>query len=138
MWKYTYETTINAQADRVFDLISNFSHSAGWNPFVLTASGPAEMGGVITGTVKLGILKLPYRHRIFEYVQNQSVCWRDFGFLALIYCGQRSRYIEARELQISGPLSGLVRLLLGRALCNGVVAETEALKKEVEKAPVSN
>jgi hypothetical protein len=146
MWKFTYEETIDAQIERVFHLISDFSISASWNPFVISASGPAELGGVIRGTVKMGIFKIPFRHKIFEYVHNKSVCWRDFGLIALLfYCGQRCRYVEARgdkvhykcEIQVSGPLSGLASLIVGRALRNGVIAETRALKYEAEKVTVS-
>ena len=142
MWNFTYEETIKARPEKVFDLIKDFSKSASWNPFVVSASGPAELGGVIRGKVKLGYIKLSFRHKIIEYIQNKSVCWRDFGLVALLfYCGQRSRYIETRGnsvhykcvLQVSGPLSGLSRLFLGRALRNGVIAETKVLKYEAEK-----
>jgi hypothetical protein len=141
MWTFTHEATIDAQPERVFELISGFSGYAAWNPFVLTASGPAEMEGIITGTVKLGFFKIPYRHKIFNYAHNQLLCWRDFGLFALLYCGQRCRCIEVKDdvvnyrcdLMISGPLSGLAGLLLGRALCNGIIAETRALMAEACK-----
>lgn len=147
MWKFTYEETIEARPEKVFDLIKDFSKSANWNPFVVSASGPAELGGVVRGKVKLGFVKLSFRHKIVEYIRNKSVCWRDFGLVArLFYCGQRCRYVEARgatvhykcEMQVSGPLSGLARLILGRALRNGVIAETRALKYEAEKVTASS
>jgi hypothetical protein len=140
MWTFTHEQIIDAQPEVVFDLICDFPSYSRWNPFVIEASGPAEPGGVAVGKVRMGSFTLPYQHKIFEFIQNKSVCWRDFGFVSLFYCGQRCRYIETDgekthykcELQISGPLSGLVRLLLGRFLRGGIVAETQALVAEAE------
>ena len=76
MWKFTYHETINASPQRVFDLISDFPASVSWNPFVVAASGPAKLGGVIRGWVKMGWFKIPFRHKIYEYTPNKSVCWK--------------------------------------------------------------
>ncbi len=141
MWKFSHEEIIDAQPEVVFELISDLPNYQNWNPFVISASGPSELGGVISGKAVLGRFTSSYRHKIFEYVPNAALCWRDFGFLSLLFCGQRCRYLEARgdkthfkcELEITGLLSGLVNLIFGNALRGGVVAEAKAIMSECEK-----
>jgi len=141
MWEFTHEETIDASAEVVFGLISDLPNYHNWNPFLITAIGEIEIGGVVSGKSVLGKYTTSYRHRIFEYIPNNSLCWRDFGVPSLFVCGQRSRYTEDRDekthfkchLKISGPFSGLINLIFGEGLRNGIVAEAKALKKEAEK-----
>jgi hypothetical protein len=141
MWQFKIEETIDAPVKIVFDLIAELPNYPNWNPFVTTASGTVKVGEVVSGKAMLGKISASYRHRIFEYVPNQSLCWRDFGLLSLLYCGERARYTESIDgqthftcfLKISGALSGFVNLLFGEALRNGVAAEAKALKFESEK-----
>jgi uncharacterized protein YndB with AHSA1/START domain len=141
MWEFRFEVTIDAPVEIVFTLISDLPNYQNWNPFLVAASGTTGVGEVVSGKSVLGRVTTSYRHRIFEYIPNRSLCWRDFGLRARFVCGERSRYTEAVDgkthftchLKISGPLSGLVRLLFGEGLRNGIVAEAKALKQESEK-----
>ena len=140
MWEFTHEETIDASPEIVFRLISDLRNYENWNPFLIIASGQVEIGGIVSGKSVLGRFTTSYRHKIFEYVPNRSLCWRDFGFPSLFVCGQRSRYLKTREgkthyrchLKLSGPFSGLVNLIFGEGLRNGIVAEANALKNEAE------
>jgi hypothetical protein len=141
MWEFTHEETIDASAEVVFDLISDLPNYQNWNPFLIIAVGQVEIGGVVSGKSVLGKFTTSYRHKIFEYIPNKSLCWRDFGFPSLFVCGQRSRYIETQDgkthfkchLKLSGPLSGFINLIFGEGLRNGIMAEAKALKKEAVK-----
>ena len=141
MWEFTHEETMDASPETVFRLISDLPNYKKWNPFLIIASGNVEMGGIVTGKSVLGRFTTSYRHKIFEYIPNRSLCWRDFGFPSLFVCGQRSRYLETRDgkthykchLKLSGPFSGLVNLIFGEGLRNGIVAEAKALKNEAVK-----
>ena len=141
MWEFIHEETVDASAEEVFGLISDLPNYKNWNPFLIIALGQVEVGGVVSGKSVLGKFTTSYRHKIFEYIPNKSLCWRDFGFPSLFVCGQRSRYIENRDgkthfkcyLKLSGPFSGLINLIFGEGLRNGIVAEAKALKKEAEK-----
>jgi len=142
MWEFTHEDTIDASPETVFCLISDLPNYENWNPFLIIASGQVEIGGIVSGKSVLGRFTTSYRHKIFEYIPNRSLCWRDFGFPSLFVCGQRSRFVETRDgkthykchLKLSGPFSGLVNLLFGNGLRDGIVAEANALKLEAEKA----
>jgi hypothetical protein len=142
MWEFTHEETIGAPVEVVFSLMTDLPKYKDWNPFLVTCSGQVEIGGVVSGKSVLGKATTSYRHKIFEYVPNRSLCWHDFGLLSLLVYSRRSRYTETRDgkthykcdLRISGPLSGLVNLMYGEGLRNGIVAEAGALKKEAIKA----
>ena len=140
MWEFVHEESIHAPADVVFQLMSDLPRYKDWNPFLVEASGDIRMGGVVNGKSNLGWTVTPYRHRIFDYALNQSLCWRDFGFVAAFVCGERSRFVESANgltqfkchLKLSGPFSGLINLLFGNGLRQGVIAEARALKAQAE------
>ena len=121
MWEFTHEETIDASPEIAFRLMSDLPNYENWNPFLIIASGQVEIGGIVSGKSVLGRFTTSYRHNIFEYIPNRSLCWRDFGFPSLFVCGQRSRYLETRNgkthykcyLKLSGPCSGLVNLIFG-------------------------
>ena len=137
MWEFTHEETIDAPPELVFSLISDLPNYKNWNPFLITAEGHVEMGGVVSGKSVLGRFTTSYRHKIYEYQSDKSLCWRDFGFPSLFVCGQRSRFIETHDgkthykchLKLSGPLSGVINLIFGNGLRSGIEAEAKALQK---------
>ncbi len=141
MWQFEHQEIIDAPVEVVFKLISDLPNYPNWNPFLIIARGKVEMGGVISGKSVLGKHTTSYRHKIFEYIPNKSLCWHDFGFISKFVYSQRSRYTESRDgktyykchLRISGALSGLLNIIFGEGLRNGIVAEATATKKEAEK-----
>ena len=141
MWQFEHEEIIDAPVEVVFKLISDLPNYPNWNPFLIIARGKVEMGGVISGKSVLGKRTTSFRHKIFEYIPNKSLCWHDFGFISKFVYSQRSRYTVNRDgktyykchLRISGPLSGLVNIMFGDGLRNGIMAEAKATKKEAEK-----
>ncbi len=145
MWEYTYETTMDAPPEVVYGLIANLSDYQNWNPFIVQAEGTLGLGQVITGRASMGRFRLPYSHRIYEYIPGKSLCWRDFGPGAWFICGQRRRYVEVRgdkthytcHLQVTGLLAGLARLVVGIPLRNGIIAEAEAMKRQLESRDIN-
>ena len=142
MWEFTHEETIEAGPEVVFALITDLPNYRHWNPFLVEAGGDVSLNGVVKGKSYLGWTTTPYQHRIFELIENQSLCWRDFGFAAKLVCGERSRFVEAVDgktrftchLKLTGPFAGMINILFGNGLRNGVVAEAQALKIEAEKS----
>ena len=141
MWEFTHEEMIDASPELVFSVITDLDSYKEWNPFLVAAFGRVEVGAVVSGKSVLGNVTTSYRHKIYEYVSDRRLSWRDFGFASLFVCGDRSRHVEARDerahyrcdLRVSGVLSGLVNLIFGQGLRNGVVAEAEALKREAAR-----
>ncbi len=138
MWEFTHEETIDAPLNIVFNLISDLPNYQNWNPFLIQANGKVAVGEVVSGKSVLGKFTTSYRHKIFESTPNKSLCWRDFGFPSLLVCGQRSRYIETQNgktlfkchLKLSGSFSGLINIIFGKGLRQGIIAEAKALKIE--------
>ena len=141
MWEFTHREIIEAPCEDVFRIISDLPNYGKWNPFLVTSSGNVEVGGIVKGKSVIGTMTTSYRHRIFNLIQNESLCWRDFGFAALFVCGERSRFVKEEDrktvftchLKLSGPLSGLVNLFFGKGLRNGIVAEAKAISEYVSK-----
>ena len=140
MWQFTHEEMIDAPVEVVFKIIADLPDYPNWNPFLKSANGKVELGGIISGKSVVGKYTTSYRHKIFELVPNKSLCWQDFGIMALFVHSRRSRFTEARDgktyykchLSISGPLAWLVNMIYGEGLRNGIVAEAKATKKEAE------
>jgi len=144
MWSYEYEMCIDAPINVVFGILQDLEHYSLWNPFLVEAEGQVEVDGIVRGKVALGALKMPFEHKIFAYEPNHCVCWRDFGVTAQLVRGQRSRFVADLAgkthyrcvLQVAGPLSLMSKMVFGKALCEGIVAEARALKYLAEEGKV--
>ena len=140
MWEFTYNESIEAPAEAVFRLIEDLSGYEKWNPFLVRASGNIAVGGTVTGRSNLGWTVTPFKHKIFDYSLNQRLCWRDFGFAAVFACGERSRFVTEADgttkyrchLKLTGPFAGLINVLFGKGLRQGVEAEARAMKVMAE------
>jgi len=139
MWEFTHIEIIEASCEDVFRLIADLPNYENWNPFLVTASGNVKVGGVVKGKSFLGNMTTSYRHRIFSFIPNESLCWRDFGFASLFVCGERSRFVKEENgktifschLKLTGPFSGLVNAFFGKGLRDGIVAEAKAISENV-------
>lgn len=137
MWEFTHTEIIDAPCEKVFRIISDLPNYKNWNPFLVSASGNVEVGGVVKGKSFLGKITTPYRHKIFEFIPNKSLCWRDFGFASLFVRGERSRFVKEENgktvftchLRLTGPLSGIVNAFFGKGLRDGIVAEAKAISE---------
>jgi uncharacterized membrane protein len=140
MWQFTHEEMIDAPVEVVFKIIADLPGYPNWNPFLKSANGKVEVGGVISGKSVVGKYTTSYRHKIFELIPNKSLCWQDFGFMALFVHSRRSRFTEAKDgktyykchLSMTGPLVWLVNMMYGKGLRSGIIAEAKATKKEAE------
>ena len=141
MLDFVYEETIDAPAELVFGVIENLPAYVDWNPFITADSGSAGLHQVVKGKSFLGPFTVSYRHKIYEFTPGRSLCWKDFGLVALFACGDRARYVESTNgktrykchLKVSGPLSFIAKMLFGKHLKHGIVEECKALKALAEK-----
>lgn len=142
MVQWVEEAVINAPADTVFSLITDFSGYHNWNPWVVSASGGCVEGNdkvVVTADVggRLG----QYRHKILTVQRPSVFVWCDLGWFTVLAYGERRRELaEANgqthyrvSLTVTGSFAWLVKALLGASLAKGLKAETQALKRAAEK-----
>jgi hypothetical protein len=142
MLRLVEETTIRARPDDVFRVMTDFDRYAEWNPWIVKARGTAKEGEIVTIRIKLGGRSpMRVRHRILTIVPGAELRWCDLGWFTAIAYGERTRRVEPladggvtyrAELTIRGIGWRLVRALHGRALAEGMKAETDALKRRAE------
>lgn len=141
MVKLVEEIAIDANPQQVFDVITDFSAYARWNPWVVRAEGDAREDGAVVVRAKLGARVIKVHHRILVFRPGVEFRWCDKGWFTALAYGQRARFLEARgagthyrvELTVTGLMAGFVGKTMGRALREGLLAETVALKKRVEE-----
>jgi hypothetical protein len=143
MLRLVEETTIRARPDAVFRVMTDFDRYAEWNPWIIKARGTAKEGEIVTIRIKLGGGRpMRVRHRILSILPGVELRWCDLGWFTAIAYGERTRRIDPlpggdgvayrAELTIRGIGWRLVRALHGRALAEGMKAETSALKLRAE------
>jgi uncharacterized protein YndB with AHSA1/START domain len=132
---------IDAPPETVYRAITDFGRYAEWNPWVCEAAGRADEGEVVRIAVKLGSRKTRVRHRILTHRPSAEFCWCDLGWFTALAYGERARHLDPSagggtayrvELRVTGPAVRLVEKRLGRALADGLRAETQALKRRAE------
>ena len=141
MLDFIHEETIDAPPEVVFGLIADLPAYAEWNPFITADSGLPALNEIVKGKSFLGPFTVSYRHKIYELTPGKSLCWRDFGLVALAACGDRSRIVEPSDgkthyrchLKVTGPLSLFAKLIFGKYLKRGIIAECQAMKELAEK-----
>lgn len=141
MLDFVYQETIDAPPEVVFQLIEDLPAYADWNPFITADSGSAGLNQVVKGKSFLGPFTVAYRHKIYEFTPGKSLCWKDFGLVALFACGDRARFIDYERgktrytchLKVSGPFAFVARMIFGKHLQHGIVEEFRALKRRAER-----
>jgi hypothetical protein len=141
MFLVTSELNIDAPAQTVFDIITDFESYQRWNPWIIRASGTAQEGGLVRVTSLVGGRPLKVRHRVLASRPGREFRWCDLGWFTALAYGERARFLEPRagggatyrvELKITGVASRLVESRLARSLTGGVESEAEALKRRAE------
>jgi uncharacterized protein YndB with AHSA1/START domain len=135
------DVAIDAPPETVFRAITDFGRYAEWNPWIREAAGGTNEGDVVRIAVKLGSRTTRVRHRILTHRPNVEFRWCDLGWFTALAYGERARHLAPLangatayrvELRVTGPAALLVEKMLGRAMADGLRAETEALKRRAE------
>ena len=137
-----HTTHIAADATAIYDIIVDIESYDEWNPFNPGGRGTPQVGGpLITITADLAGRRLDVQHKILEMVPGRAFKWCDTGAFTYFAYGERGRYMEPSaeggtdyrvRLEISGILAWLAYAMFGSAMEEGVVAETDALKRRAE------
>jgi len=134
--------SIAADAGAVYDILVDLDRYCDWNPWNFAARGTPRVGGpLIEVDVRLGERTMTVLHKILVMERGRMFRWSDTGWFTWLCYGQRTRMLEPSagggcdytvELQLTGPLVFLTRLMFGKHLVSGLAAETEALKAHAE------
>jgi uncharacterized protein YndB with AHSA1/START domain len=144
MPRYSAEVDIDAPPAAVFAVMLDLARYAEWNPWIVRARGEMRAGAVVEVTARMGRRDLDVEHRVLHVEPDRELRWCDLGWFTRVAYGERARVLERRgpgtryrcELAVTGVGAALVRALYGRALADGLAAETRALKARVEAGAI--
>ncbi len=134
------EVEIRAPPEIVWEVITDFEAYSEWNPWITEASGEAVEGARVNVVSLLQGEPRGVSHRVTVVEPYEAFCWQDLGVFTLLAKGWRCRTLEAvgwktqyrMELQVLGPLSGMVDRQYGESIREGAEAEARALSERAE------
>jgi hypothetical protein len=138
---YEDDAIIRGSVDRIWDTLVDLPRYSEWNPWVVSAEGKIEPGAAVTVQVVLGSHTQKAEHVVLTVSPKSDFCWRDAGWNSWFVYAQRCRWLTPRadgtvayhvELLLDGPIDWLADWTNGKALRDGLSAETAALKARVE------
>lgn len=136
------EIEINASAERVWQILSDFENFPKWNPFVIKVLGQAKVDEILQIQVQLPESRLlKFTPKVLVAEPNKELRW--VGTMPLgMFRGEHFYQIESLDENkvrfihgehFSGWTVELTWKLMGKAIEKGYRIMNEALKKEAEK-----
>ena len=135
---------IDANAERVWGVLTDFGAYAQWNPFITEASGTAAVGERLTIRMQPeGGRGMAFRPTVLEAVSGTRLRWLGRVLLPGIFDGEHSFTIEpldegrvrlTQEEKFRGILVPLLSASLERRTLPGFEQMNQALKRRAEQA----
>ncbi len=134
--------TIDAPANRVWDVLTGLNDYKSWNPFLTSAAGTLAPGQEITIAIKLGGHTIRVHPRIVAVDPGRKLAWREALLFPEIFSGEHEFELDALDQshtrliqseQFRGVLVGLVWNKLSPQLSQGFNAMNQALKRRCEQ-----
>lgn len=136
------EVTIDAPAQRVWDVITDFGSFSDWNPFMQRASGEVAVGNKLTVYLKPpGGMGMSIKPRIIEVDPGREFRWLGHLLMPGIFDGEHvfeivpigdasCRFVQREEF--SGILASLMLAMIGKSTKRGFNEMNQALKARAE------
>jgi len=146
-FRVEYTTEIEAPAELVWQVLTDFAAYPEWNPFVREASGTFEVGEVFQLEVRLGEETWKVKQKIISLIPGYQYAWTSRSWYVLLATWglrtfnieslgpNRCRFVDAENTY--GPLAFVVKARYGEALNEGLSAAGEALKARAEGLTVA-
>lgn len=136
------EIEINAPAEKVWRILSDFENFPKWNPFVIKVLGKPKVGEILNIEVQLPESRLlKFTPEVLVAEPNKELRWvgtmptgafRGEHFYQIESLGENKvRFIHGEHF--SGWMVRLIWMMVGKATEKGYHVMNEALKKEAEK-----
>ena len=136
------EITINAPAEKVWNILTDFEKFGEWNPFILSIEGKQEIGAQLKVVLKNGNGTSIFKPKVLILEKNKSFEWLGSLPIPGLFNGQHHFKLEKiSEHQInfihgehfSGLLAGIIMKQIGEATQQSFMAMNKALKERAEK-----
>lgn len=134
--------TINARAEKVWNILTDFNLYPKWNPFITSITGNATVGRQIKVVLEpKGGNKMVFKPTVLSFEKNRSFSWQGRLLVKGLFDGEH-RFLLTQNadgtttLQQSESFSGLLVGLFSKSLDtvtkDGFIAMNEAIKKIAE------
>ena len=90
MKEISTETEINAPADRVWQVFTDFPRYPEWNPFMRSFEGELKVGA----QVKVNLLGMTIKPRLLKVEPNRELRWLDHLIIPGLFDGEHFFQIE--------------------------------------------
>ena len=142
MFRFEHSAIVNAPVATVWQVITDLPRYGEWNPFCLAAESTLQPGAPMRMTVQLmakpqqveEVMQTITPLEGFSYAMKPA----PLGLLSSLRAHRlealpdgRCRYVS--QFQLRGPLSHVVKALLGKKLHSGFAAMTAAVKNRAEQ-----
>ncbi len=134
---------IDAPAERVWQILTDFAHFPEWNPFMLQASGPIQPGARLQVYLKPGNgMGMTFRPTVLRAEPNHELRWLGQLFVPGLFDGEHQLSIESlgpdqvrftQREKFTGVLASPILSLIGRDTQQGFEEMNRALKVRAEK-----
>lgn len=135
------EIIINAPAEKVWNILTDFKKFPEWNPMIVSIKGKQEVGAQLTVTLKNGKSTSTFQPRVVACEKDKAFEWLGHLPLGMFNGHHQFRIEKLSDTQVklthqedfSGWLSGLIMKMIGEQTRQGFVSMNEALKKRAEE-----
>jgi hypothetical protein len=88
------EIEIQATAEEVWDILTDFEKYADWNPLFYSAKGKAKVGERVRVSTRTASSEMDFDCAVVTVEPNRELAWRFHVFLAFLFRGEHSFRIE--------------------------------------------
>ena len=132
---------IDAPAERVWQVVSDFGKYADWNPFIVRAAGAVRVGERLDITISApGMKPVTFRPRVLDVEPGRLVRWKGKFKLPGLFDGRHALIVDALDggrsrFTTHEDVTGLLLPFAGRVMTasqQGFELMAQALKKRAE------
>jgi hypothetical protein len=89
---------IDAPAERVWKVVSDFGQYSDWNPFIVSAAGAARVGERLDITIAApGMKPVSFRPRVLDVEPGRLVRWKGEFKLPGLFDGRHALIVDALD-----------------------------------------
>lgn len=139
----TTSITINATAEKVWNILADFKNYPNWNPFITSINGELKEGSIIEATmVPPDASVMKFKPTLLVVEENKELRWKGKLLVKGLFDGEHYFYITDNKNgtatftqgeKFSGILVPLFKKMITVNTKNGFMLMNEALKKRAEE-----